>query len=716
MIARIKAFLLITVYLFIAVAVVPSTASSELLWPLYSGYTYQYLGEGGGYEYQVIKEKVTIDSLDYFHSFFVCCEGDWQVGDLGFFRSTENEFYKYNPDGDDLLLYQIADVNTEWSYYEEYYDDEEDQTYYYVVTKIDAIESVVVPYGNFDGAYKYQSYRCKDPDNPGNPPIDRTAYYYEWIVPNLGPVKSNEYHFGEPGYDWTELTTIIPPHISFWYAQHRRYEDGRVLNPFIVEFQHFFNKHVPAEYIVSDPEASITLYDDADQVVPLINESLWTWNVAYGHYNGEGDFYYPDEFDHEGYINAEIPGDLVPGTTYHLEVTGIDGETYEADYLFNDFVPLPFIRANTFVTEFVGDNFIWQWTPASPIPADTSLRANIKLFNGETYIGDHWIKVPSDIDPSQLSIPGSLLRPNSSNRLKLQIEIRTNDNNNRTYSNRISIPLEDDDKDGISDEVDTDGAYSNDFNDGQTYGTIIDRADQVLAITDAAENEDGVLIAASCASANGLCPNKAIIDVCGGTQYQLDAGDEIVVTCSSVITKVISGTVEVEFEATDGTIATTTLDEGNELEFDPDSITFIAPESNADPVIVVVDGVEISVTPGEETIVSKIDIKPRSRRNRIFLWRWGHIPVAILSSEGFDAPNEVERSTITFGKTGDEDSLVRCTRHARDVNRDGLMDLICVFRTRDTGFEVGDTEGILKCETSDGINIQGSDSVIVIGW
>ena len=128
------------------------------------------------------------------------------------------------------------------------------------------------------------------------------------------------------------------------------------------------------------------------------------------------------------------------------------------------------------------------------------------------------------------------------------------------------------------------------------------------------------------------------------------------------------------------------------------------------------DGVEISVTPGEETIVSKIDIKPRSRRNRIFLWRWGHIPVAILSSEGFDAPNDVERSTITFGKTGDEDSLVRCIRRARDVNRDGLMDLICVFRTRDTGFEVGDTEGILKCETSDGINIQGSDSVIIIGW
>jgi len=714
MFARIKAFLLITVYLFIAVAVVPSTASSELLWPLYSGYTYQYLGEGLEYEYQIINEKVTIDSLDYFHSFFVYQDLD----DLGFFRSTENEFYKYNPDGDDLLLYQIADVNTEWSYYEEYYDDDEDQTYHYVVRKIDAIESVEVPYGTFDGAYKYQSYRCKDPANPGDPPIDRTAYYYEWIVPNLGPVKTNEYFYGEPGFDWTELTEIIPPHIGYSYVQRRRYEDGREPNRFYADFRNYFNWNVPAEYIVSDPEASITLYDDADpqQVVPLINERLWSWNVAFGYYNSESDFYYPNEFHYEGYLFAEIPDDLVPGTTYHLEVTGIDDNTYISEYLFNDFVDLPFIKASTFVTNFdAGDNFIWQWTPNSPIPADTSLKANITLFNGETYIGDHWIGVPSDIN--QLSIPGSKLRLNSSNRLKLQIHIRTEDNsNNRTYSNLVSIPLDDDDKDSISDEIDTNGAYSDDFNDGQTYGTIIDRADQVLAITDAAENEDGVLIAASCASATGLCPNKAIIEVCGGTQYHLDAGDEIVVTCGSVITKVISGTVEIEFEATDGTIATTTLDEGNELEFDPDSITFIAPESNPDPVIVVVDGVEISVTPGEETMVSKIDIKPRSRRNRIILWRWGHIPVAILSSEGFDAPNDVERSTITFGKTGDEDSLVRCARRARDVNRDGLKDLICVFRTRDTGFEVGDTVGILKSETSDGINIQGSDSVIIIGW
>ena len=110
---------------------------------------------------------------------------------------------------------------------------------------------------------------------------------------------------------------------------------------------------------------------------------------------------------------------------------------------------------------------------------------------------------------------------------------------------------------------------------------------------------------------------------------------------------------------------------------------------------------------------AKIDIKPHSRNNRIFLRRWGIIPVAVLSNNGFDAPNDVERSTITFGKTGDENSLVRCARHAKDVNRDGLKDLICYFRTIETGFEVGDTVGILKCETKDGNYFQGRDSVII---
>jgi hypothetical protein len=53
-----------------------------------------------------------------------------------------------------------------------------------------------------------------------------------------------------------------------------------------------------------------------------------------------------------------------------------------------------------------------------------------------------------------------------------------------------------------------------------------------------------------------------------------------------------------------------------------------------------------------------------------------------------------------------------------DINRDGLRDLICYFWTQKTDFDVGDTEGILKGKTKDGVPIWGSDSVKIVklGW
>ncbi len=59
--------------------------------------------------------------------------------------------------------------------------------------------------------------------------------------------------------------------------------------------------------------------------------------------------------------------------------------------------------------------------------------------------------------------------------------------------------------------------------------------------------------------------------------------------------------------------------------------------------------------------------------------------MAILSTEEFDASTDVDRASLTFGRTGDEQSLAFCFGWRGDVNCDGLRDLICFFRTRDTG-------------------------------
>jgi titin len=109
-----------------------------------------------------------------------------------------------------------------------------------------------------------------------------------------------------------------------------------------------------------------------------------------------------------------------------------------------------------------------------------------------------------------------------------------------------------------------------------------------------------------------------------------------------------------------------------------------------------------------------IDIKPGIGPNSINSNNRGVIPVAILSTPDFDALTEVDGDSLTFGRTGDEPSLAFCPTSGEDVNSDGLLDLVCHLHTQDTGFQCGDTEGVLRGKTLDGVPIEGSDSVRIV--
>jgi xyloglucan-specific exo-beta-1,4-glucanase len=116
-----------------------------------------------------------------------------------------------------------------------------------------------------------------------------------------------------------------------------------------------------------------------------------------------------------------------------------------------------------------------------------------------------------------------------------------------------------------------------------------------------------------------------------------------------------------------------------------------------------------------ETILSiGIDIKPGTSENTINIKNMGKIPVAILSNLTFDAPNEVEKTSLTFGRTGNEASFASCDTGMQDVNADGLLDLVCNFYTSLTGFQVSDTVGFLKGRTVENIPMVGSDAVRII--
>ena len=109
-----------------------------------------------------------------------------------------------------------------------------------------------------------------------------------------------------------------------------------------------------------------------------------------------------------------------------------------------------------------------------------------------------------------------------------------------------------------------------------------------------------------------------------------------------------------------------------------------------------------------------IDVKPGSCPNSINPHSRGRIPVAVLSTADFDAPNEVDRDSLTFGPTGDEDSLAFCSPSPEDVNGDGLYDLVCHFYTQAAGFTAGDAVAFLKGYLSGGEFFWGTDAVKIV--
>ena len=108
----------------------------------------------------------------------------------------------------------------------------------------------------------------------------------------------------------------------------------------------------------------------------------------------------------------------------------------------------------------------------------------------------------------------------------------------------------------------------------------------------------------------------------------------------------------------------------------------------------------------------QIDIRPRSPSNKINPRSHGKVPVAILTTDMFDATT-VDPTTVRFGRTGTEAVPVRSA--LKDFDEDGDLDLVLRFRTRATGIHCGDTSALLTGQTFGGQPIEGSDAVSTVG-
>lgn len=356
-----------------------------------------------------------------------------------------------------------------------------------------------------------------------------------------------------------------------------------------------------------------------------------------------------------------------------------------------------------------------------PVPGATHYRAVV--FNDTDSTRAHRDDTPSSIlspDPVVTLFDDGTLEAGKAYRIRMEAH-NASTFVTTTVRNQSAFVVYDPsglDLDGDGIQNDIDGQFAGGFNDesavasanftnehlgGIVSGSIVDTQD--VHVTVATPSNPASAVNLGAAGGTGT----AMVEACG-QDFLLTNGDAAIANCGSLIMEILAGLVE--FPLGDNSMVAAP---GGAIikisEPTPGQYMVENSEGSLVPITVETAGETTTVEPGDPDfaiIDVRIDIRPwlpntirlRSRRS---------VKVAILSDDNFSATSEIDRSTLTFGRTGLEASARWCWRW--DVNWDRRRDLICSFPIRDTGFELGDTTGVLKGKTWAGELIQGTDDV-----
>ncbi len=107
-------------------------------------------------------------------------------------RSTSTSVYQYAGFGREYVVWQNGGVGTTWSY-----TDLKGRT---IQRTIEAIETVTVPAGTYDGCLRFKN-QCTSC-------ADANAYWYEWVKPGFTMVKWKDY--------WVEQNGPVVYQLKSW--------------------------------------------------------------------------------------------------------------------------------------------------------------------------------------------------------------------------------------------------------------------------------------------------------------------------------------------------------------------------------------------------------------------------------------------------------------------------------------------------------------------
>jgi len=116
------------------------------------------------------------------------------------------------------------------------------------------------------------------------------------------------------------------------------------------------------------------------------------------------------------------------------------------------------------------------------------------------------------------------------------------------------------------------------------------------------------------------------------------------------------------------------------------------------------------------TVGVTVDIKPGSEVNPINLKSQGVIPVAVLSSDTFDA-TRIDPATVLLAgagvAVGGDDG--RYVAAAEDVNGDGILDLVLHMETEELDpAQLAEGYAVLTGSTVDGVPFEGQDIITIV--